>query len=101
VSDLHEVVVYYVRKVICRETVRLQQDGVFVGRFGDMAASLEGSEGAIDEVLVCRVLIWNSEAYGVRFPFGCSVIAFFFGYSRWGACAVIVRCDAQLVSVFG
>lgn len=66
-----------------------------------MAASLERSKGAVDEVLVRRVLVWDFEAYGVRFAPGCSIVALFLGYGRRGACAVVVCRNTELVSVFG
>ena len=100
VRDLHEVVVHYVGEMVCREAVGLKENWVFICGFGDMAASFERPEGAIDAVFVCRVLVWDFETYGVRFALVRSFVTLFLGYRGRGACTVVVSCDAELVSMF-
>ena len=74
-GDLHEVVVDDVGEVVGGQAVGLEEDGVFEGGFGHVAASLEGPEGAVDEVFVDGVLIGDFEADGVGFAAGGAVVA--------------------------
>jgi hypothetical protein len=80
VCDLHKVVVYDIREVVCRRTIRLHQNGVGgVKRTLVISSStcgrtaLQAFDIAIDEVRVCafvdilRLLKTDCEGFTARF----------------------------------
>jgi hypothetical protein len=64
-----------------------------------VTAALEGSECAVDEVFIGRVLVWDLEADDMRFMSMGAVVALFLGYRFAGT--VVVCCETELVLVFG
>lgn len=92
------MVVDDVGEMVCRQAIRLEQDGVFERGLSDVAAFLEGPKGAVDEVFVRGVLVWDSEADGVQLSIVGSVGGLVLGDR--GAGAVVVGCEAESMSVF-